>query len=653
MRIRPRLLALVVLVALAVSAGSAATTTASPSPSRLRAFDGCPSFLAYVRRQALPLVGPWGIGGGVVGIGATAPPAAARGSVVGAPASDADFSGTNVQEEGVDEPDLVKTNGRTLFVVSDGRVSSLDVRSRRPKLLDSLPLASGFAHELLLHGGQLLVLSQGSPTPIPVDGGIAIRAPWPYPSRTVLTEVDVTDPARMRVARTLELDGGYLTARMVGAAVRVVLSSPVGVDLPFVRPGGSGAPDAAQATERNRQVVRSAGARRWLPGYTLRGAAGRVVASGRVVQCRNIRRPPSFAGLGLVTVLTLDLGRGLDPVDSDSIVSGGRVVYASRSSLYVATERYDSPVAAGPRATGTTTAIHRFDISSPTQTVYRASGSVPGVLLSQWSLSEWNGVLRVASTDLPIWSGGPGTDSETVVTTLASRAGALVPLGRVGGLGKGERVYAVRFIGDTGYVVTFRQVDPLYVLDLTTPSRPAVRGELKIRGYSAYLHPLGGGLLLGVGQDATDEGRVVGAQASVFDVSDPRSPKRLDAFSLGKGWSEAEQDHHAFLWWPRSRLAVLPLQAYGDTPFVGALGLRIRPTGGVAEIGRVAHPGPSGVAPTGSPGTPIRRSVVVGDVLYTVSAAGVRASALGTLADLGFARLPQVVETPKPAQPSR
>ena len=180
-----------------------------------------------------------------------------------------------------------------------------------------------------------------------------------------------------------------------------------------------------------------------------------------------------------------------------------------------------------------------------------------------------------------------------------------MPLGRVGGLGKGERVYAVRFIGDIGYVVTFRQVDPLYMLDLTAPSRPAVRGELKIRGYSAYLHPLGGGLLLGVGQDATDEGRVVGAQASLFDVSDLRSLKRLDAFSLGKGWSEAEQDHHAFLWWPRSRLAVLPLQAYGDTPFVGALGLRIRPAGAIAEAGRVAHPGPSGVP---RPAPPARRS---------------------------------------------
>jgi hypothetical protein len=417
----------------------------------------------------------------------------------------------------------------------------------------------------------------------------------------------------------------------------------MGIDLPFVRPDGAGVPDAGQATARNRDVVRSARAAAWLPRFTLRGPAGKVVERGRLVQCRSVTRPPTFAGLGLVTVLTVDLARGLDPIDSDAIVSDGRVVYASNSSLYVATERFDRRLVPG----ATSTTIHRFDISSPTHTSYRASGRVPGFLLNQWSLSEWNGVLRVASTELPVWSGGPRAESETTVTTLASRAGALVPLGRVGGLGKGERVYAVRFIGDVGFVVTFRQVDPLYTLDLSAPSRPAVRGELKIRGYSSYLHPVGDDLLLGVGQDATDDGRVTGAQASLFDVSDPRSPRRLDAFALGKGWSEAEQDHHAFLWWQRSRLAVLPLQAYGDTPFVGALGLRVSRTGGITEVGRVSHPGLAGAAPVGSPGTPIRRSVVVGDVLYTVSAAGVRASALGTFADLGFASLPQAAGTPK------
>jgi uncharacterized secreted protein with C-terminal beta-propeller domain len=633
MRIRPGLLAFAVLVALGASGIGATVTAAGPEPSRLRAFDGCPAFLAYVQKQALPLVGPHGLDGGVVGIGLGMPPSAARDAVAGSSSgAGVEFSGTNVQEDGVDEPDLVKTDGRTLFVVSGGRVTAVDVRGRRPRVVGTLRLEKGSAHELLLHRNRLLVLSQAAPTPIPIDNAAGIRAPWPYPAKTTIAEVDVADPSQMRLVRTLELDGGYLTARLVGRAARIVLSSALARELPFVQSDGVGPGAIARATERNRDVVRSSGARRWLPGYVLRNAGGKVAAEGRVVQCRNVRQPPSFAGFGLLTVLTVDVERGLDPVDSDAVVSDGRVVYASRSSLYIATDRWDNRLAGGsPTLADPSTEIHRFDIASPTQTHYRSSGTVPGVLLGQWSLSERNGILRVASTELPVWWGGPRTQSETTVTTLDERGGALVPLGRVGGLGKGERVYAVRFIGDTGYVVTFRQVDPLYTLDLSSPARPAVRGELKIRGYSAYLHPVGDDLLLGIGQDATDEGRVLGAQASLFDVSDIRAPKRLGTFALGKGWSEAEHEHHAFLWWPRSTLAVVPVQAYGDTPFSGALGLRVR-RAGLSLAGRVAH------GAEGTPAAQIRRSVVVGDVLYTVSDAGVRASTVASFTDLGFVR---------------
>jgi uncharacterized secreted protein with C-terminal beta-propeller domain len=639
MRLRSGVFAIVCVAAVcAATIGSTADAAGSAAGSRLRAFAGCPSFLAYVRQHAAPLVGPWGLGGVVAGPGLRTPPTAARDAVAGAKAgTEIEFSGTNVQEEGVDEPDLVKTDGRTLFVVTSTGLSAVDVRSRKPRVVGSLRLEGGSANELLLHGKRLLVLSRGAPIGIPIDAPVGIRAPWPYPATTKITELDVSAPADMRVVRTLELEGGYLTARLVGRAVRVVLSSPMALDLPYVTPVDTKPADIAEATERNRALVTSAPARAWLPGYTLRSARGRVTAEGAIVQCRNVRRPPSFAGLGLLTVVTIDADRGLDPVDSDAVVSDGRVVYASTSRLYVATDRWDQRLQDGRPVPGETqTAIHAFDIASPTQTHYVASGVVPGVLFGQWSLSERNGILRVASTEQPVWWGGPLTESETSVTTLGERAGALVPLGRVGGLGKGERVYAVRFIGDVGYVVTFRQVDPLYTLDLSQPTRPVVRGELKIRGYSAYLHPVGDDLLLGIGQDATDEGRLVGAQASLFDVSDLRSPKRLDSLSLGKGWSEAEQTHHAFLWWPKTRLAVLPLQSYGDAPFVGALGLRVQRSGGISIAGRVTHP--TDRVPAGS--VAIRRSVVVGDVLYTVSDAGVRGSSLATFADLGFAPLP-------------
>jgi hypothetical protein len=636
---RPR--ALVVAICALTVAGAAVTGAAAQSgatgPARLAPFADCRSFGSYMSAHALPYVGR---AGGVVGI-AVGAPSAAPGKGSARATADPEFSGTNVQEEGVDEPDSVKTDGRTLFVASGGRINAVDVRSRSPRLLDTLRLEDGASYELLLRGDRLLALSRTLARPVPgATARVGSFAPLPVASS--LTEIDVSSPARMRVLRTMELDGGYLTARLVGSTARVVVASAPLVALPLLPSAGA---------ERNRAVVEGADPASWLPRYTIRDARGAAVRQGRVLECRHVLRPPRFSGVGLVTILTVDLARGLQPVDSDALAADARAVYASPSSLYVATSE-PWATANGRPIVPDGTAIHKFDISSPTETRYRASGRVPGVLLDQWSLSERDGILRVASTTLPVFTGGPQTESETSVTTFAERSGALVPLGRVGGLGRGERVYAVRFAGDVGYVVTFRQVDPLYTIDLSTPSRPAVRGELKLRGYSAYLHPLGDGLLLGIGQDATEEGRVLGTQASLFDVSDPARPTRLDTFTLGGTSSQAESDHHAFLWWPRTRLAVIPVQTYLDRPFLGAVGLRVRRSD-IAEVGRVAHPGRPGIEPWGSPGTPIERSLVVGDTLYTVSAAGVKASSLATFADQGFARLPAQEPPPPLPQPAR
>ncbi len=630
MRGRAVVLAIGALVVVCAAAAGAGAGSAAPSPSRLVAFDGCRSFAAYMGEHAVELVGRNGIGA-VTREGGTAP-----GNAPSAPA----FSTTNVQEEGVDEPDSVKTDGRTLFVARSGRISAVDVRSGRPRVIDTLALDKDATYELLLRGDHLLALSRRNTVPVTRTGSISPIPPLPL--KTTLTEIDVASPARMRVVRSMELDGGYLTARLVASTARIVVASSPITEFPLLPVNRAG------AVARNRNLIRGASAARWLPDYTVRNARGAVTRKGTLVGCRDVLRPRPFSGLGLVTVLTVDLERGLEPVDSDALAADARMVYASPSSLYLATSEMR---AVTPRAgvTSAGTGLHKFDISSPDETRYRASGRVPGMLLDQWSLSERNGILRVASTSVPVQTGGAATESETSVTTFAERGGSLVPLGRTGGLGRGERVQAVRFVGDAGYIVTFKQVDPLFTVDLSNPARPVVRGKLELRGYSAYLHPLGDGRLLGIGQDATETGRTVGTLASLFDVSDPSHPRRLDSLTLGQTRSQAEEDHHAFLWWPRTRLAVIPIQTYLDRPFIGALGLQIG-RAQISEAGRLVHPGRPGLEPVGSPGTPIMRSLVVGDTLYTVSAAGVKASALGTFADRGFARLP--FDPPgKPPQP--
>ena len=210
---------------------------------------------------------------------------------------------------------------------------------------------------------------------------------------------------------------------------------------------------------------------------------------------------------------------------------------------------------------------------------------MPGDLLNQFSMSEYKDVLRVATTD------SSGAKSQSLVTALAPRSGRLAKIGQVGGLGEGERIYAVRFIDDRGYVVTFRQIDPLFTLDLADPTHPRVRGELKIAGYSAYLHPVGPHRLLGVGQDATPQGRQAGTQLSLFDVADPAAPKLLSKVKLGHFTSsQAEYDHHAFLWWEPLGLAVIPVSGEEGTTEAAAFNVdhgTITPAGSSHEDGFV------------------------------------------------------------------
>jgi hypothetical protein len=366
-----------------------------------------------------------------------------------------------------------------------------------------------------------------------------------------------------------------------------------------------------------------------------------------------VSRPAAYSGLDLLTVMTIDLDRGLYSVDRDAVIAGAQVVYASQTGLYVASQRYvpslDSPADVPARMT---TEIHRFDTSRPDRTTYRSSGSVPGFVLNQFALSEHADALRVASTEEPLWFGGAQQrDSESSISVLREQGSKLVTVGRLGGLGKGERIYAARFTGDAGYLVTFRQVDPLYTLDLSDPRSPKAVGELKIAGYSAYLHPVGEGLLLGVGQDATEAGIRKGPQVSLFDVSSPAAPKRLHQRVLGdQGAStEAEWDHHAFLWWAPERLAVLPLRqhalesttgpvpapvarAAAAPPFAGAVGLRVERSG-ISEAGRASHG-------TDADAAVVRRSLVAGGRLVTLSDRGIAAHRLSDLSTLGFAAFP-------------
>jgi uncharacterized secreted protein with C-terminal beta-propeller domain len=656
------------LSALPVLAGCAGVETASAADARLERFTSCAALTAYARARALEDVGPYGLGGemyrdlaGTAVVRATAgAPDAPQAAESAAKAAGTDYSTTNVQEAGIDEPDIVKTDGNRIFALAKNRLYAVDVSGPAPRIAGSLAMPKDtFGRDMLLAGNRLLVLGDGPVAVRPLPAATGTPGAKVAPGADVaplallpsggsrLTEIDVTDIGAMRVTETMETEARYVTARLNGSTVRVVVaaSAPTGIAFSYPTAPGPAAQRAAAAA--NRSALARTTADDWLPRYAVTSASGRT-APRPVVACDAVSRPAAYSGLGTVTVLTIDLNRGVDPIDADTVVAGGENVYASPEALYVATNRWAPPGADAAGDGFNTTQIHKFDTRSTSQTTYRGSGTVTGHLLNQFSMSEHDGKLRVATTEAGFGLVGgdavvtdDGRRSESYVTVLADDGGRLRRLGQVGGLGKGERIYAVRFIGTTGYVVTFRQTDPLYTVDLSDPAAPRVAGELKIAGYSAYLHPAGDNLLIGVGQDADAGGRTRGLQVSLFDVSDPAAPRRLQQAVLPGASSEAEWDHHAFLWWSAASLAVVPFQRYepvvidmvpgsaspgtpAPLPDSGALGMRVTREG-IAEAGRVTHP----VDPPY--GNTMRRSLVVGDVLFTLSDGGLMASGLNDL----------------------
>jgi hypothetical protein len=670
----------------------------------LSAFPGCDEYLAHVTEHALEQVTPYGLGGGMHRLGLVAEMADDEQSAGEAAAggdravadtgsfatpspgtTPDDVSGTNVQEAGVDEPDRVKTDGEVLYVATGDRIRIVDIAGDTPEELGEVRLhEGGWGAELLLAGDRLLVTSgQGGFVPFAGER-VAADGLWPGPggSSTTLTVVDVADPARPQVEERLVLDGATLSARMVDGVARVVIRTEAGVNLPWEHPEASGLRAERRALAANEELIRSSVAEDWLPYYVHETADGER-SEGTLVACQRVAQPETFSGLGLLSVLTVDVAAGslVPGREGVAVLAGGDTVYASTERLYVATQRWRGDVRSGgggiwttaepaddvevqrrfpdrddPAEPEVTTELHAFAIDDPRTTGYLGSGAVDGTLLSQWALSDHEGVLRVASTVGDPWS---ASSSSSSVTTLGLEDGELVELGRVDGLGPTETIHAVRFLGEVGYVVTFRQTDPLYTVDLSDPTDPEVVGELKIPGYSAYLHPVGEGQLLGVGQEADEQGATEGVQVSLFDVSDPADPRRTDTVTVPRSSSTVEWDHRAFLHWPATGLTVVPVTRYdwrepGEEPvrgpLAGALALvpdgdRLRAAADHDPEDLVLHHadargdgGAGGAADTSWPGDhagAIVRALVTGDRLVTVSERGVIVHDLATLADRG------------------
>ena len=581
--------------------------------NRLIPFDDCENVLAHIKEEATERVGPYGldntgfpiwIGGseGVLRSGIDEMNSAAvtmaveesvaydSGSASSGSSENVDFTGTNVQELGVDEPDIIKTDGERILAINAGVLSHFAVNGGNGSLTGQVPIGDDFyGYELFIRDDKAFLFANGGGYSIlpKNEGGVEEETGFIggfYQPQTRIIEIDLSDPFNLQIASEMTINGNYLSARLVGSTIRMAVNSAPN-QLEWVYPSNPGSEE--RATRFNKELIQETTIQDWVPSFQL--ATNDLTETGQLIPCDKLHKPNAFSGFDVLSVLSFDINSGLTSGDGVAVLASGQTVYSSLDRFFIATTKWvDVDISEDDFQTWAEsymTDVHGFSISLDSPVEYVASGSINGTLLNQFSMDEHDGYLRIVTTTGSPWSEQNRSESQLIV--MEEQGKSLVQVGQVGGLGKGESLYSVRLLDDVGFAVTFRQIDPFYVIDLSDPINPEVVGELKIPGFSTYLHPVDDNIVLGIGQNADDQGRVLGLKVSSFDVSDPSNPIETSTWVLDNANSVAEYDHRAFQ--IRDRLAVLPVQNWSNSEQNGAVLLKVADDGELQETGFVSH----------------------------------------------------------------
>lgn len=572
----------------------------------------------------------------------------------GGDSASGDFTSTNLQEIGVDESDLFKSDGTNFYIVRHRSVRIVRATPQGEMAELGRVEFDNAVDSIYLISDKLIVLERGYRTdgsaPTPDAPQILIWPPY-YGQATVrVSEIDVANPTAPVVTKKIEIDGSLASSRITNNRLILVLAI-----VPEIQTGILGIPVVTAE-----EIVPHA-----------RTATDDVIA----IDWSQMYKPDSPNGYYMTGVVTLDAANIETILDSTAVVANAGTIYASIDALYVTDTGYG--------ADGTsreTTDIHKFTFNDEGVAEYAASGQVAGRPVNQYSLGEYQGVLRiathvsptfsfdgvvgigggiepaVATSDAPTQTAAAAPRSAEIQTnanavfTLGERDGELAVLGSVSGIAPGETLHAARFMKDRGYLITFRRVDPLFVLDLADAANPKLTGELTIPGFSDYLHLIDDTHIIGVGKTSTttNEGfdLLGGIQVSLFDVSDAAAPRVVQQIAVGGrgSYSETDLDPKSFTWLASRNLLALPVDVYTEEPVIWQMGSRVFAgtmvwsvdvNSGFTELGRVAEPNSAA-----DPNDPFgywrwswRRSAFIGDTVYSINDLGVRAAPLSNFAN--------------------
>lgn len=525
-----------------------------------------------------------------------------------------EFSKTNVQVEGVDEADIVKTDGNFIYYLTNSELTITDVNNVKLASKVEFDNKEFSPQEIFLKDNKIVVIGI---TNRKVEKKNIANTEEYYPTNETYTTAkiyNIEDRTNPKLERTIELEGYYLSSRMIGDNVYLISNKNIYAYLC----------NYYKATQLDEEEFK--------PKYV-------DTATGESIKSINfdcIYYIPEFEDTNYLNIAAFNITNN-EPASINSYLGAGNQMYASSTNLYITKTKYNYD-----DETDINTEIYKFNLKDATCT-FSKTGEVPGSVLNQFSMDENNGYFRIATTDSTSW------DSESNTNNLYVLNENLEIVGKVEGLAPGERIYSVRFMGNRAYMVTFVQTDPLFVIDLSDPTNPTVLGELKIPGYSTYLHPYDENHLIGFGENTKvvnygygDQVVTDGMKIALFDVTDPNNPTEMYSVNIGgKGtYSELLYNHKALLFSKEKNIIAFPISTTGEdyeVEFQGAIVYGLSLEKGFEEKGKITNL-ENDIDKYYSRNS-VQRIIYINDTLYTLSRNLIKATDINTMEPKGSINL--------------
>jgi inhibitor of cysteine peptidase len=526
------------------------------------------------------------------------------------------YSKTNTQVEGVDEADIIKTDGEYIYLLAKNKlIIAKAYPGEDAKILYEESLGQFSPQELFIHQDRLLIFGYANYKQSKELGDIKEITPYKKNFHATAVKLfDISDKEDPELLRTVDFEGNYLTSRKINDKVYFVINNHISYY--------NSDPEICE------EVV---------PRYREDNNEPQPIS-----KCTDIGYVDEVEARNFLTLATISMTDENQEIEKETILGNGQSVYASLNSIYIAQSQRVYGFDKLTEESKEKTIVTKFNLNKG-KINYIATGEIPGRILNQFSMDEHENHFRIATTKGNVWGEKKSSNNVYVLNSKMRTVGELEDLA------PGERIYSVRFMGDRGYVVTFKKVDPLFVIDLANPNNPTVLGKLKIPGYSDYLHPYDENHIIGIGKDTVEAEENLknqrdldfawyqGIKMAIFDVSNVENPIELHKIVIGdRGTnSEALHNHKAFLFDREKNLLVLPItlaeikgektsdNQHGEYTFQGAYVFDLTLNNGFQLQGKVSHYDDDQVYKKSgyyfSGKSTIRRSLFIENILYTLS----------------------------------